>query len=53
LTNELDQEDGILDVQKVPLSAISEKVLSGEITCSQSIAAFFMAIAYLEKEKTV
>jgi 8-oxo-dGTP pyrophosphatase MutT (NUDIX family) len=49
VSDDLDQEDGILGIEKVPLKQIPEMILSGRITCSQSIAAFFMAIAYLEK----
>jgi len=44
-----DQEDGILGIHKLPLASIPDKILAGDITCSQSIAAFFMAIAYLDK----
>jgi 8-oxo-dGTP pyrophosphatase MutT (NUDIX family) len=53
VSDNLDKEDGILGVQKVPLASIHEKILSGDIKCSQSIAAFFMVIAYLEKEKAL
>lgn len=52
VSDELDPVDGILAVKKVPLVDIRGKILAGEIQCSQSIAAFFMAIAYLEKEKS-
>ncbi len=45
----LDQVDGILGIEKLSLSSLPEKILAGEITCSQSIAAFFMAISYLQK----
>ena len=48
-TDVLDQVDGILGVKKLPLSSLPERILAGEIICSQSIAAFFMAIAYLGK----
>jgi 8-oxo-dGTP pyrophosphatase MutT (NUDIX family) len=51
ITNDLDQEDGILAAEKVPLDQISDMVLSGRITDAQSIASFFMAIAYIEKEE--
>jgi len=47
----LDAADGIYAAKKLPLSEVKEKILNGEITCSQSIAAFLMAMAYLEKEK--
>jgi 8-oxo-dGTP pyrophosphatase MutT (NUDIX family) len=53
ISDELDPNDGILEVQKVPLKQIPEMILAGDITCAGSIAAFFMAIAYLEKEKTI
>ncbi len=52
VSDELDPVDGILAVKKIPLTDIRGKILAGEIQCSQSIAAFFMAIAYLEKEKS-
>lgn len=42
----LDPEDGILGIKKLPLASLPSRILSGEIECSQSIAAFFMAIAY-------
>jgi 8-oxo-dGTP pyrophosphatase MutT (NUDIX family) len=51
--NELDAEDGILGVKKVPLHSLPDMILRGEITCSQSIAAFLTAIAYIEREKQV
>lgn len=46
----LDQEDGILEAKKIPLKQLPEMILSGKITDAQSIAGFFMAISYLEKE---
>jgi len=49
LSSTFDQEDGILAIRKLPLASIPDKILAGDITCSQSIAAFFMAIAYLNK----
>ena len=53
ISNDLDQEDGILGIEKVPLEQIPEMILAGKITCAGSIAAFFTAIAYLEKEKKI
>lgn len=51
ISNELDKDDGITATRKVPLGSIPDMILRSEITCSQSIAAFLMALAYLEKEK--
>lgn len=48
----LDAEDGILGVEKIPLNQISDKVLAGEVDCSQSIASFYMTLAYLRKEES-
>lgn len=53
VSHDLDQEDGILEARKVPLRQLPEMILAGEITDAQSIAGFFMAIAYLEKEKVL
>jgi 8-oxo-dGTP pyrophosphatase MutT (NUDIX family) len=50
VTDQLDAEDGILGTQKLSFADVQEKILAGEITCAQSIAAFLMARAYLEKE---
>lgn len=50
ITDQLDPTDGILEAKKLPLSEVQQKILSGEIHCSQSIAAFLMVIAYLEQQ---
>jgi 8-oxo-dGTP pyrophosphatase MutT (NUDIX family) len=50
VTEQLDETDGILEVKKVPLTEVPAMILRGEIKCSQSIAALFMAIAYLKDE---
>lgn len=47
-TDQLDAVDGILGTQKIPLSDVKRMILTGEITCCQSIAAYFAAMAYLE-----
>ncbi len=49
-TDKLDPVDGILSAKKLPLVTVREMILTGEINCAQSIAAFLMTIAYLEKE---
>jgi 8-oxo-dGTP pyrophosphatase MutT (NUDIX family) len=49
-TDKLDEEDGILETKKLSLADVEAKILAGEITCAQSIAAFLMTKAYLEKE---
>lgn len=51
MSDKLDEVDGILSIKKLPLSELRSKILLGEISCSQSIAAFLMAIAYLEDGK--
>ena len=50
VSHDLDQEDGIVQAKKLPLKEIPEMILSGEMTDTQSIAGFFMAIAYLENK---
>ena len=45
--------DEIAQIKKVSFSEVKEMIFRGEITTTESIAAFLMAIAYLEKEKTV
>jgi len=46
----IDKDEGIAEIKKLPLSLIKEMIMTGEIVATESIAAFFMAIAYLEKE---
>jgi 8-oxo-dGTP pyrophosphatase MutT (NUDIX family) len=52
VTDELDETDGILAIEKVPFSEIPARILAGTIQCSQSITAFLMTKAYLEGGKT-
>ena len=52
-TDNLDPEDGILAVKKVSLDKVKQMILAGEITCCQSVAAFFTAIAHLDQAKMV
>jgi len=51
VTDQLDESDGILEVMRVSMDEVVEKILAREIQCSPSITAFFMAKAYLEGEK--
>jgi ADP-ribose pyrophosphatase len=53
VTDNLDEDDGILAAKKLPLSTIKQMIMNGEITCVQSIAAFLMVITYLDERKTV
>jgi len=46
-------KDEIANIRKIPLITVKKMILAGEITATESIAAFLLAIAYLEKEKTV
>ena len=43
----------ITAVKKIPLTEVREMILNGEITATESIAAFLLAITYLENKKTV
>lgn len=49
--DELDPVDGILDRKKLPLEDAIIMAMNGEIHCSQSIAALFMAREYLRRRK--
>ncbi|HET6746736.1 MAG TPA: NUDIX hydrolase [Candidatus Saccharimonadales bacterium] len=49
-TNLLDKEEGIMEVKKLPLASIKKMILDGEINNTESIAAYLLEIAYLEKE---
>jgi 8-oxo-dGTP pyrophosphatase MutT (NUDIX family) len=51
--DQLDPEEGILEVKKLSFNEIEEKILTGEIANVESIALFFLAKAYLEKEKAL
>jgi 8-oxo-dGTP pyrophosphatase MutT (NUDIX family) len=53
VSDNLDQDDGIIAARKLPLSEVKDMIMNGEITCVQSIAAFLMTIAYLERKKAV
>lgn len=46
-------EGEIAKVKKVSLTAVREMIFAGEITATESIAAFLFTMAYLEKEKTL
>lgn len=50
---ELDPADGILEAKKLPLESVIAMIQRGEITCSQSIASFFMVREFLRQEKQV
>lgn len=50
VTDQLDQTDGIMAAEKVSLSRVRKMILAGDIKCSQSIAVFLMATAYLEEQ---
>lgn len=52
-TSLLDKEEGITDVQKVPLEEVKEMIFRGDIKATESVAAYLLAIAYLEREKTI
>lgn len=52
-TDNLDLEEGILEVRKLPLGAVEEMIMSGEIANVESITLFFLAKTYLEKEKAL
>jgi 8-oxo-dGTP pyrophosphatase MutT (NUDIX family) len=43
----------ITAIKKIPLATAQEMILNGEIAATESIAAFLLAMTYLEKEKTV
>lgn len=45
----LDPNDGILALRKVSISELKNMITSGEIIATTSIAAFFLAMSYLEK----
>ena len=49
ITDELDATDGILSLKKVTFDEIIDMIMCGEIQCSQSIAAFFVAREYLHR----
>jgi 8-oxo-dGTP pyrophosphatase MutT (NUDIX family) len=46
-------EDEISEIRKVSLETVKDMIFSGEISATESIAAFLLAIAYLEKEKAI
>lgn len=50
VTTKLDPVDGIIATKKVPLAKVYDMIINGEIVCSQSIAAFYMAGKYLESK---
>lgn len=47
VSDELDVEDGILGVRRLPLSEVVDMILAGEMTDATSIAAFLMVQAYI------
>lgn len=47
-TTKLDQVDGILAAKKLPFDELIQMIMSGELTCSESTAAFFMTRSYLD-----
>lgn len=47
----LDKADGINSLKRVPMREVEDMIVSGQITCSTTIAAFFLAKAFLEKEQ--
>lgn len=51
-TSVLDKGEGISEIKKVPLKRVKEMIFNGEITTTECIAAFLLAITYL-KEKEV
>jgi len=53
INDEVDVADGILAVMKLPLAEVRNKILAGEIQCSESIAAFLMVIAHLEQQGVI
>jgi 8-oxo-dGDP phosphatase len=53
VSDQLDEEDGIIAAKKLPLVDVKRMIMDGEITCVQSIAAFLMAINYLEEQKGI
>jgi 8-oxo-dGTP pyrophosphatase MutT (NUDIX family) len=46
----LDPTDGILDVRRFSQNEIRDMIMSGEIVCPHTIASFYIATNYLEKE---
>lgn len=50
--DELDPTDGILEVKQFSTDEIRGMIMSGEIVCPHTIASFYIATNYLEKEKT-
>lgn len=50
-TSQFDEEE-ISQIKKVSLQEVKEMIFRGEISATESIAAFLMAAAYLEKEAT-
>ncbi|MDN5275160.1 MAG: mismatch repair protein MutT [Candidatus Saccharibacteria bacterium] len=57
LARELETDMSVFDkneitkIKKVSLDVVRDMILAGEITATESIASFLLAIAYLEKEK--
>jgi len=49
----IDEGEGIATVIAFSIPIIHKMILEGEISNTESIAALFLAFAYLEKEKTV
>lgn len=49
---ELDKVDGILEAHYFTKDEIEDMIMSGEIVCPHTIASFYIATNYLEKEKT-
>lgn len=45
--------DEITTIKKIPLKDVQKMIVAGEITATESIAAFLLAIAYLGTEKTI
>jgi 8-oxo-dGTP pyrophosphatase MutT (NUDIX family) len=51
VTDALDQVDGILELKRLPLEDVIRQIMTGEITCSNSIAAYMMAREHLRAAK--
>lgn len=50
VTDNIGEDEEIVDLQKLPLQKAIERAMTGSIACSPSITALFMAKTYLEKE---
>lgn len=50
VTERLDEDDGILEARKVPLTDVRDMILRGEIKDGFTIQAVLAALVYIEKE---